>query len=76
MRDKTVDIKIRWFCRECWQQGIAAVTVRLTTNVRPNKAELLRMAAFCHVRKIDGGECLKPDIRLHYDTKEIYEERI
>lgn len=69
MRDKTRDLTVRWYCRNCWEHGVAFATIRMYNDKfkAPDKEELLKMASLCHVQT----KCTQPDIRLHYDTKNL-----
>lgn len=64
---RIINLNVQWFCRLCWQHGVAAVAItRIKTNYPlPTQEELLKIVSFCHNR------CKTPDLRLHYDTKEI-----
>ena len=69
MKDKIFDLKVRWFCRTCWQHGISGITIRAYNNkfTPPSMEEILKWMHLCHINIV---KCIKPDIRLHYDSKE------
>jgi len=60
---KVKELKIRWFCRNCYQKGLAGVAMHSKSAVIPTREELLKIVlTACHYL------CSNPDIRLHYDT--------
>lgn len=51
------DIKVRWYCRNCRQKGLAGITVE--KHITPPLADLFTIIqTTCHSR------CNEPDIRL------------
>jgi hypothetical protein len=63
-RWKVKELKIRWFCRNCLEKGIAGITIQ--PSVKPTtEIDFLRIIqTTCH-----NTRCSKPDIRIHYDSK-------
>lgn len=62
------DFVIRWFCRNCWQKGIASLNMIPLDGVPdfepPTEEDIKLMVTIsCHTN------CSEPEIRLHHDTK-------
>ena len=64
---KIKELKVHWFCRNCWQRGTAGITLHPTsvddegfqTNPRLDIARIITTT--CHTN------CQKPDIRYAYE---------
>ena len=73
---RTIDFRLKWFCRKCWLTGIEGVTVRANEDGKfllPTKEELMKMAKVCHAVKVvnNDNKCSQPSIRLHYDSEKM-----
>ena len=66
MNNMTRDFVIRWFCRNCWQKGIASIKmIPLGDDFEmPTEEDIKLMVTIsCHTN------CSEPEIRLHHDSK-------
>jgi hypothetical protein len=57
------DLKVRWFCVNCWQKGLAGISMHhkaMSTDALLNDLiHIIRTT--CHTN------CHEPNIKLHYD---------
>lgn len=51
------DLRIRWYCCNCWEAGIT--NVRMNVNDKPTRDEMYSIVRLTHHPK-----CTQPDIRL------------
>lgn len=57
------DLKVRWFCRNCHQKGLAGIAIHHNTKGEAFLKDVLHIIRVtCHT------DCHEPDIRLHFDT--------
>lgn len=54
------ETKIRWFCRNCWQRGLAGIGLQPATSLSVSDIKRI-IQTTCHTN------CKEPDIRVNYD---------
>lgn len=72
---KIKELQVRWFCRNCWQKGVAAITLHPAIATAMDKSptigyhsptpdDIVRIIqTTCHT------DCSKPNIRIHHDSR-------
>lgn len=58
------DLKVRWFCRNCHQKGLAGISI----HRKETKPEIFLNDVLQIIRVTCHTDCKEPDIRLHFDT--------